>query len=66
MWPRGNHHAQLAVITDRLDALKIALRESRGEGEPALVAIIEQRLEELTQERDRIEAMLPKPRPAAD
>jgi hypothetical protein len=66
MWPRGNLHAQLATIDDRLARVDVALNEARAIADSANVAICQQRLDELRQERDRIEAMIPLPRAAAD
>lgn len=66
MWPRGDLRAQLATIDDRLARIAEALREARGNSELANVAICEQRLEELLDERNRIADMLPAQREPAD
>jgi len=62
MWPRGNAHARLAAIDDRLARIAEALKEARGNHELANVAICEQRLEELLDERNLIAALIPEPR----
>lgn len=54
----------LTDIDDRLARVADALREARGHDELANVAICEQRLEELLEERNRVAALIPKPRPA--
>jgi len=61
MWPRGNAHAQLAAIDDRLAALSVGLREARNT-EPEIVDELLARLDELLEQRDRIAALLPQPR----
>lgn len=59
MWPRVNPEQQLAVIDDRLAKVAEALREAKGNDELGNVAICEQRLEELLDERNRIAEMIP-------
>lgn len=62
MWPRGNLHAQLATIDDRLANIATTLREAVGHDELALLVELEDRYNELLDQRNQVAAMLPKPR----
>lgn len=55
-------HAQLATIDDRLANIATTLVEARGHNELALLVELEDRYNELLDQRNRIAAMIPKQR----